>query len=225
MPVKATGRATAWREIDQWDGGTGWIAHPEESMQRASHALDGDDGVWLVDPVDCDGLDDFLAERGDVAGVVTLLDRHKRDAAALARRHDVAVHVPAFMDGVAEELDAPVEPLRHAVPDTEYSVRELIDTPVWQEAVLFGEESKTLVVPEALGTTSFYRTEAERIGVNAALRLRPPRSLRPLTPERILVGHGEGVLEDATGALTTALSGARRRAPRLYANVVSEIVF
>ncbi|MWV40438.1 hypothetical protein GRS80_11925 [Natrialba sp. INN-245] len=35
-----------------------------------------------------------------------------------------------------------------------------------------------------------------------------------LEPERILFGHGEGVLEDAEVALRDALEGARRRFPR-----------
>src|SRR5699024_3715660 len=83
MPMKDTGR-TDLVTIDRFDGGVGWLAHPDERMQRASHALSTDDGVWLVDPVDADGLDDLLAEEGDVAGVVILLDRHKRDAARLA---------------------------------------------------------------------------------------------------------------------------------------------
>lgn len=224
MATTVSSTGTEWRRIDEWDGGAGWMAHPEESMKRASHALDGEEGVWLVDPVDCDGLDEFLAERGEVAGVLTLLDRHKRDAAALARRYDVAVHVPEFMDDVPDELDARVEPLRHGVPGTEYSVRKLIDNPFWQEAILVGQETGTLVVPEALGTSSYYCTDEERVGVSPPLRLKPPRSLRRVTPERILVGHGEGVFDDAAAALDTALDGARRRAPRLYWKIVSELV-
>ena len=58
-------------------------------MQRASHALSHDGGVWLVDPVDGDGLEELLAPLGEVRGVLQLLDRHARDGAALARRHGV----------------------------------------------------------------------------------------------------------------------------------------
>ena len=107
--MKGSGEASL-REIDRYDGGVGWIAYPDEDMQRASHAVVGENGgVWVVDPVDAAGLDELLAEYGEVAGVVVLLDRHKRDAAAIATRHDVSVYVPDFMDAVAQELDAPVE--------------------------------------------------------------------------------------------------------------------
>ena len=38
------------------DWGLGWIADEPPAMQRASHALVHEGGVWLVDPVDGDGL-------------------------------------------------------------------------------------------------------------------------------------------------------------------------
>jgi hypothetical protein len=224
MPLKATDPATQWREIDDWEGGTGWIAYPEETMERASHVLDGPEGLWLVDPVDFDGLDEFLADRGDVRGTVVLLNRHKRDAASVARRHDVSVHVPHFMNDAVRDLDAPVEPVRTDLPDSEYGVHRLVDNPLWKEAVLYGEESGTLVVPEAVGTTGYFRTSDERLGVHPALRFKPPRKLGRLTPERILVGHGAGVFEDAERALQNALEGARRRTPRLYANNLREFL-
>jgi hypothetical protein len=224
MSMKGEGPATEWREIDEWTGGTGWLAYPEEGMQRASHALDGEEGLWLVDPVDFPALDEFLAERGEVRGIVLLLNRHKRDAAAIARRHDVAVHVPHFMDGVLSSLDAEVKPVRHELPDSEYGVHEVIDNPFWKEALLYGEETDTLVVGESVGTNEFNRTREERLGVHPMLRLTPPRILRRLEPERILVGHGEGVFENAAAALTDALDNSRRRAPRVFANSVRALL-
>jgi len=61
----------------------------------------------VFDPVDAPGVDDLLADLGTVAGVVVGLDRHKRDSAAIATRHDVPVYVADWMTGVAEEIDAP----------------------------------------------------------------------------------------------------------------------
>ena len=58
-------------------------------MQRASHALAHEGGVWLVDPVDGDGLHERIAALGEVRGVLQLLDRHPRDGAALAARYGV----------------------------------------------------------------------------------------------------------------------------------------
>ncbi|WP_435194735.1 hypothetical protein [Natronomonas sp. EA1] len=215
MPIKGSG-ATQLREIDRFDGGFGWIAYPKEGMQRASHALVSDGKVYVVDPVDADGLDDLLAEEGEVAGVVVLLDRHLRDAATIANRHDVAVHIPAWMSGVEKKLDAPVERLGDALGDTGYEVRRLVDSPFWKEAALYHEGSGTLLVPETLGTVDYYTTGDEQVGVHPALRLFPPSQLRPLAVERLLVGHGAGVLENAEAHIEDAVSGSRKRAPRAW---------
>ena len=48
----------------EWDGGVEWLVHPAEAGRRASHALVGEDGVWVVDPLDAPGLDERLAELG-----------------------------------------------------------------------------------------------------------------------------------------------------------------
>ena len=223
MPLKG-GRAEL-REIDRWADGVGWIAYPDEQMQRASHALVGDDGLWVVDPVDAPGLDDLLAEFGDVAGVAVCLDRHERDAGTVAARHDAPVYVPEWMDGVASSFDEPVERFGGELGDSGYRVRRVRDAslPPWQEAALYTDE--TLLVPEAVGTASFFRAGSERLGVHPMLRPIPPRrALADFDPERVLVGHGEGVVTDAGDALRDALAGARRRLPAAYAKMVREMV-
>ncbi|QPV63098.1 hypothetical protein I7X12_00245 [Halosimplex litoreum] len=225
MPMKGSGRSTSWREINRWDGGTSWLAYPDEEMERASHALVSDGDVWLVDPVDVEGLDETLAEHGTVRGVVLLLDRHKRDAETLARRHEVPVYVPEWMDDVRSDLSAPVEPIRRSLGDSGYDLHKLIDNPVWKEGFLYDEDSKTLVVAEAVGTSSYMRTSDERLGVHPALRLKPPKALGRYSPERILVGHGEGVMTGAADALADALAGSRKRTPRLYAQTAREFLF
>lgn len=223
MPMKGSGPATDWQEIDRFEngaGGVGWIAHPEERMQRASHALATDEGVYVVDPVDAEGVDDLLADFGEVAGVVVLLDRHKRDAAAVARRHDVPVYVPDVMAGVADDLDAETVVVRHDLGGSGFAVHAVIDNPLWSEAALYSEDDGTLVVPEALGTCGYFLAGDERLGVHPALRMTPPTRLRRFDAERLLVGHGEGVLEGAAAAIDDAVSGARGRAPRLYAQTL-----
>lgn len=223
MPMKQAGE-TQFREIDRYEDGVGWIAYPDETMQRASHAVVGDDGgVWLVDPVDAEGVDDCISAFGDVAGVVILLDRHKRDAAAFARRHEVPVYLPDWMSGVAESLDAPVERVGTDLADSGFNVHEVINNAVWQEAALYGDG--TLVIPEALGTADYFSVGDRQVGVHPALRLKPPTGLREFAAERLLVGHGAGVLEDAATEIRDALSGARRRAPRLYAKAIRGMIF
>ncbi len=218
MAMRIDERATAYREVDRFEGGVGWIAHPEETMLRASHALAIDGDVWVIDPVDADGLDELFAEFGEVAGVVVTLDRHKRDAAAIATRHDVSVWIPDWFSGVAEELEAPVERFGAELADTGIEAHPLKQGRLWQEVALYEPEGKTLLVPESVGTADYFRAGTERLGVHPMLRAVPPKgTLGGFAPERVLVGHGPGVMTDATAALAEALSSSRRRTPKLYA--------
>ena len=226
MPMKGDG-STALREIDRFEGGVGWIAHPDETMQRASHAIAVDGEGWVLDPVDVDGLDDLLAEFGEVAGVVICLDRHKRDAAKIARRHDVSVHVPRWMTGVAGEIDAPIERAAGELGESGYELFRIRDTsiPPWQEAGLYNADTGTLVVPESVGAADYFLADAEPLGVHPMLRLTPPRAaLSGFDPERILVGHGEGVLTDAAAALDEALASSKATALSLYGKTVRQFI-
>lgn len=223
MVLKATG-SSPFAAVDRWDGGSTWIAHPEESMERASHAIVVDGNVWLIDPVDVDGLDEHLAEIGDVCGVLVLLDRHKRDAGVIAARHGVPAMIPEWMDGVAGEIAAPVERFGTTVADR-FDVYPLYRSRFWQEATLFDEEHEVLIVPESVGTASYFLTGDERLGVHPMLRVHPPKRLQQFDPERVLVGHGRPVSDRASAALPDALEGSIRRAPRLYLESMREMVF
>jgi hypothetical protein len=216
VPLKKTGPASEFEEIDRWDGGVGWIAHPNEAMLRASHALATDEGVWVVDPVDADGIDDLLAEFGEVAGVAVLLNRHYRDADAIANRHGVPVSIPSWSKR-ADDLDAPVQRFEDRLPGTDYHVLTVADTLGWEEAALYDESGGTLVVPESVGNAPYFTTPGERLGVHPMRRLLPPSVLRGLQPERVLVGHGRGVTDDAARALADAIRGSRRGTPKLFA--------
>ena len=174
---------------DEFDGGFGWIEGG--FMRRSGHALVADGRVWLVDPFDVDGLEERVRAAGEPAGVIQLLDRHNRDCEPLARRLGVPLH--------RLEAPAPFETVALATP------------PRWRELALWWPERRVLSVPESIGTARFYRAGDERLGVNPLLRLAPPRRLARFAPEHILVGHGEGVHEDAAGALAEALATSRRR--------------
>ena len=203
--------------VDRWDGGISWTLEGDE-MQRTSHALVTDEGVWLIDPLDAPALEAELAELGEVIGVTLLLDRHKRDTEMLARRYDVPVSLPGPLAGVAEELTAKTERYDGNLPGTEFRAIPLTTNRLWREVALYDEAGGTLVVPEAVGTNDLFTTGDERLGVHPGLRLFPPRArLGGLTPDRILVGHGAGVFDGAPAALRDALRSSRRNAPRLYA--------
>jgi hypothetical protein len=212
-----------------WDGGVGWIAHPDEEMQRASYAIidtaagdEDTDAVYPIDPIDAPGLDEWLEELGDVAGVVILLDRHRRDAAELANRYDVAVHIPSWMSGVTSKIDAPVQRLGDEIAG--FEIQRLIDNPLWQEAALYHPEDKILLTPESLGTAEYYCAPGELVGVHPALRLFPPKQLGELDVERLLVGHGASIETGATEQIQSALSGSRSRAPQLYLKTLKSVV-
>ena len=204
-----------------WASGRSWIAHPDEKGRRASHAIETRAGTWLVDPLDATNLGSVLDPLDEVVGVVVCSSWHARDAGALARRHDVSVHVPAWMSRVTERIDAPVEAYTLAPADA-FRVIPCRPFPSFQEAFLV--HGGTLVVPDSLVTVDHWLLDDERLGLPAFRRLQPPAQLRGLEPERILVGHGPGVTERAPEALETALSGARRSAPRAFAAQTPEMV-
>jgi hypothetical protein len=231
MPMKGRGQSSL-AEIDRFEGGAGWLAYPDETMQRASHALATDEGVWLIDPVDAPALDDLIADVGDdagteaVAGVAVCLDRHKRDAAAIARRHDAEVYVPRWMNGVAEELDAPVTRFSGELGDSGFESFVIRDSslPPWQEAGLYNPDTGTLVVPESVGAASYFLAGDETLGVHPMLRLTPPKTLSRYDPERVLVGHGAGVLSDGAAALDAALATSKRNAVSLYGKTAKQFI-
>jgi len=232
--------------VDAFDGGFGWVADPDESLLRTSHALRTDDGLWLLDPLDAAGLDDALADRGPgadaasaVAGVAVCAGWHARDAASLAARYDVPVTVPSWMDRPLDHLDVAdasggserdgsrrasdgvaVQRVDDRLPGTGVSLHRVSPMGAWTEAVCWRERDRTLYVPESLGTADPFLVGDERLGVIFYARPFPPRgALSGFAPDRVLVGHGTGVFEDAAGALADALDGSRRRFPRaLVAN-------
>lgn len=223
MPIKGSG-ATDLRVVDRFEAGVGWIAYPEEAMQRASHAIDTDDGVWVIEPVDADGVDGLLDDLGEVTGVLVLFAKHVRDADSIAKRHDVTVYVPPWMRSVEDEVDASTQRLSTAGTDAGFELLTLFDNRFWREAALYRPHDGLLYVPETIGTNSYYRTGTERLGVNPLLRLTPPRRLTELSVDRLLVGHGAGLFDEAESALVEAVSTARRRAPRAWAEGLIQVI-
>jgi len=188
------------RFCDEFDCGFGWIVH--EFMERCSHALVEDGRVWVIDPVDGEGVEERIRAAGTPAGVLQLLDRHNRDCSAFAARLGVRQHVV---------------PHGSLGPFAFVGVR---DSRSWKEVALWWPGRRVLVCGDALGTAPYYRSGAERLAVHPLLRLRPPRQLGALQPDVILCGHGEGLLEDADAALQEALSTSLRRVPGQVASAV-----
>jgi hypothetical protein len=201
-----------------WESGTSWIAHPHEDSQRASHAIRTDEGVWLIDPLDAH-VEDLLEPLGEVVGVAVLTCWHARDADAFARRHDVAVHVPEWMDRIEERIDTPVERYGLAPGGSDgaagFHTIPCRPFPLWQEVFLYHEPTATFIAPDSLGTTDIHLLDGERLGLASLRRLQPPQQLLGLDPERILVGHGEPITEDATAALHSAVQNTRSTVPEM----------
>lgn len=190
--------------------GFGWIAHPEESGQRTSHAIRTPDGVWLIDPLDAIGVEDRIAEVGEVAGVVVTSNYHARDADGFARRHGVTVTLPPWLDRAAGRIDARVR-RDDRLGESGFRFRRVAPVPGWVEAALVG--TKTLYVSEQLARRT--AVGPETVGLVPPFRLRPPRvALLDTNPDHLLTGHGPGVHENATAALRTALDRPWRRLPR-----------
>jgi hypothetical protein len=175
--------------------GFGWLA--EEAATRTSHALAAEGKVWLVDPLDWPEAIDRALALGEPAGVIQLLDRHKRDCAAIAAR-----------------LDVPHVVVPDQLPGSPFVFVSVARRRIWLESALWWPETRTLVLADALGTTAFHTGGRARLGTHPLLALTPPRQLAALEPERVLVGHGEGVFgSDASAALRDALASSRRRLP------------
>ena len=189
---------------DELEFGFGWLEPGR--VERCSHALRADGRVWIVDPLDAGGVDARIRDLGEPAGVVQLLDRHDRDCAAFAARFGVPLHrVPANL------------------PAAPFDVVGVVGLPGWREIALWWPAERVLVCADALGTASYFRAPGERLAVHPLLRLTPPRRLRGLEPEHVLVGHGTGVHgADATVALTEALATSRGRFPRWLAGLRKE---
>jgi hypothetical protein len=185
------------RFCDEFDDGFGWIV--DEFMERCSHALVVDGRVWLVDPVDGDGVEERVRAAGEPAGVLQLLDRHNRDGAELARRFGV------------EHSVLPREP----IPPFEF-------VPIARnEVLLWRPDERLIVCADVLGTARYYRAAKDRLAVHPLRRLFPPRrQLGAVSPTRILCGHGPGIHQDAETALREALSTSRRRIPGQLAGAV-----
>lgn len=170
------------------------------AMGRASHAVvDSETGqVWLIDPFEDAQALPAAAGLGKPAAVIQLLDRHNRDGESIARR-----------------LRVPLLKMPAIVPESPFTVIEVVSRSKWREIALWWEAQTTLIVAEAIGTGPLFAL-GRRAGVHPLLRILPPRAaFRGYAPERLLVGHGTPVLSDATGALDDALQNARRDIPRL----------
>jgi len=221
MPMKGSGTAESYEVVRDDADGFGWIAYPDEEMQRASHAFTTDEGVYVVDPVEFPDLDEHLQALGDVAGVVLTLDRHERDSAAIARRHDVPVFYPEFFG--EPDVDAETKPLRGVLG--QFDVIPIVNTPFWNEVALWDADAGVLWVSEAVGTVEYYTTGSETLGVHPMLRAFPPRKkLGDLSPCELYCGHGAGVTTGATAALEDALAGSRKRMVGLYAKTLKGLV-
>jgi hypothetical protein len=170
----------------------GWIA--DEFLQRCSHALVDDGRVWIVDPLDGDGIEERVRAAGEPAAVIQLLDRHNRDCRELAARLGIPHHV------------VPHAPVDRAP----FEFRVVRDGRWWKEVALWWPERRVLVCADALGTVPAARVGGELLA--------PPRSaFIGLEPQHVLCGHGEGLHGDeAAPAVREALATARRRLPRAW---------
>lgn len=190
---------TDFRFCDEFEGGFGWQV--VERMERTSHAVLVEGGIWLFDPLVWEPALERIVELGKPAGVVQLLDRHERDAAEIA----AALGIPHY--AVPDEL-----------PDSGLELVVVADSRFWRELAAWIPSRRTLVCADALGTAGYFRAGDEPLGVHPLLRLKPPRRLARYEPEHVLCGHGAGVHGSETpAALRNALRTARRRLPRALA--------
>jgi hypothetical protein len=187
--------------VDELEEGFGWLE--TTGMRRTSHALAAGGRVWVIDPIEGEGVDERIRSLGEPAGVVQLLDRHVRAGEAFALRLGVPRHVvPA------------------ALPGTPFELIRVLRSRWWQEVALWWPEPGILVCADALGTVPFFRAGNEAAGLHPFLRLVPPRKLAGLGARHLLVGHGRGIHgPGAAAAVDHAVRTGRRRIPRWLAGL------
>jgi hypothetical protein len=198
------------RFVDETEFCFGWIHPQPRYMQRTSHALVAGDAVWIVDPVEGDGVHERIEALGrPVAAILQLLDRHARDGRAFADRYGVELRVLPWGGAPGTAFDT--VPVAHLL--------------FGQEVQLWCPEHRLLVSGDAIGTAPYYRTGGEALAVHPFLRLAPPERLLRVEPLHVLCGHGAGVHgEDTPHLLREAVRTARRRAARWLAAVPYRLV-
>jgi hypothetical protein len=103
-----------------------------------------------------------------------------------------------------QKLDVEAEATESALSESAYEVHMLRLDDEWEEAVLWNEERKILLVPETLGTLPSFREDGDAVGIHPAVE-ESPQELAEWDPNHILVGHGASLHEEAKAALTAAL--------------------
>jgi hypothetical protein len=207
--------------FDRFEGGISWGRAGAGLLECRAHALrTADGGVWLIDPIDGEGLDEELEQLGDVVGVIVLFDRHLRAAPRLAKRYGVRLLVPPGRWRRGQRRPEGAEELAERVDGVPFRFAPIVERAgQWLEWVLWWEETRILVVPEAVGSAQWYRSRSrEPLAVHPVLRvIEPPKSLLSLDigdgPARLLVGHGDNLDSGIAATIELAVSEARRELP------------
>ena len=186
------------------DWGLGWIAAEPAFMQRASHALAHEGRVWLVDPVDGEGLEDRLARLGEVRGVLQLLDVTRATA-------------PRWPAATACRCCRPRSTAFPGPPSRR--------SPWWAAGAGARRPSgwparRALVVAEALGTAPYFPARGREPQHRMHAQRLAPRALAGFGPEHLLVGHGPPLHgPDVAERVRRAIARSRREIPRWLAGL------
>lgn len=183
--------------------------HPGEwGAEVASFAVHAGDATLLIDPLVPDGslLDGLV--RGPVAILITI-PYHTRSAEALSERYGATIHGhPA----VAKRLrKATVEPIEGELPGGARALH--IGKPRRHETPIHLPSHRALAFGDALVTTPEGELRLWAQDPVDDKRARWYRDtfvptlapLRDLQPERVLVTHGEPILQEGSAALDAAL--------------------
>jgi hypothetical protein len=199
------------------DGLWRWTArhaewHPGEwGSQVASFALDAGDVTLLIDPlVSDDAVQEQLDARvRDQVAILITIPYHTRSAESLSERYGATIHGhPA----VAKRLrNARLEPIEGELPGGARAFPigkpRRYETPIHlpsHQALAFGDAVVT--TPEGeLRLWHVDRVDAERTRWYRERFVPTLEPIRRLDVERILVTHGEPVLQDGSAALRAAL--------------------
>ncbi|MCS7006960.1 MAG: MBL fold metallo-hydrolase [Thermoleophilia bacterium] len=195
-----------------------WTAlHPEWKDEVGCVYCETQDGIVLIDPlVPHDEEDRFwraldrdVGRMGGAVHVLVTVFSHTRDAAAMVERYGARVWAPsrgrraiAHRAGVVTDAFRPGERLPGGI--------EPIPSGKATEVVFWIPAHRTLVPGDVLlgaegGGVRLCPANWLPAGTTPAHTARTLRPLAALPVERILVSHGEPILEDARAALSACL--------------------
>jgi hypothetical protein len=103
--------------------------------------------------------------------------------------------------------------LPEEIPDSPFELHRMVWLKPWREIALWWPEREVLLVPEAIGTASYFAV-GRKAGIHSFLRIKPPHKLSEFSPQHLLCGHGPPLHEGVAAGIREAVDNSRADIPK-----------